>query len=115
MAREFSKAFYNSKEWEQTRNYILLRDHHECQMCGSPAEEVHHIKHLTPDNIGDVTITMNPANLVSLCKACHFEQHRGEHGNGRKNEEAYPYKFDANGYLIPKENCMLQDPRVEFR
>ena len=68
MARDFSKAFYNSKEWEKVRQFVLLRDHHACTICGAPAEEVHHIKHLTPDNIGDVSITMNPANLTSLCK-----------------------------------------------
>ena len=115
MAREFSKPFYNSKEWEKVREFVLLRDHHACQLCGAPAEEVHHIRHITPDNVNDVNITMNPANLISLCKACHFGEHRGEHGKGREKEEAYPYRFDSNGYLIPKENCMAVVPRMEYR
>ena len=115
MARKFSKSFYNSKQWEKVREYVLLRDHHECQVCGAPAEEVHHIKHLNPDNIGDANITMNPDNLISLCRECHFEKHRGEHGNGRKKEEEYPYQFDSNGYLIPKENCMAVVPGMITR
>ena len=102
MAREFSKSFYNSKEWEFTRNYILRRDKYLCTKCGNPAEEVHHIIHLTPQNIGDVNITMNPDNLTSLCKACHFDEHKGEHGRGRATQESNPYTFDENGMLIPK-------------
>ena len=102
MAREFSKSFYNSKEWELTRNYILRRDKYLCTKCGKPAEEVHHIIHLTPQNIGDVNITMNPKNLTSLCKACHFDEHKGEHGRGRETQENNPYTFDENGMLIPK-------------
>ena len=114
MAREFSKPFYNSKEWQKVREFVILRDHNECQVCGAPAEEVHHIKHITPDNVNDVNITMNPDNLVSLCKACHFEKHRGEHGKGREQEEAYPYQFDSNGYIIPKENCMAVVLSMKF-
>lgn len=105
MARTFSKAFYNSKEWAQVREAVLMRDKYLCQHCGKPAEEVHHIIHLSPNNIGDVSITMNMDNLVSLCKACHFEEHRGEHGKGRMANEdipEYQYEFDENGMLRPK-------------
>ena len=102
MARDFAKSFYNSKEWINTREFILKRDNYLCRDCGRPASEVHHIEHLTPQNIGDVTITMNPDNLVSLCRDCHFERHRGEHGKGRETQEDYNYTFDANGMLIPK-------------
>ena len=101
MARDFAKSFYKSKEWQQTRDYILKRDRYLCR-CGKPATEVHHIKHLSPQNINDVTVTMNPNNLVSLCRDCHFEEHKGEHGKGRANEEKNPYTFDENGMLVPK-------------
>ena len=103
MARDFAKSFYNSKEWELTREYILKRDNYLCVNCGKPAEEVHHKKHLSPENINDVSVTMNPKNLVSLCKNCHFEEHRGEHGRGRQVIEDNPYTFDDNGMLIPKQ------------
>lgn len=102
MARDFAKAFYRSKEWQQTREFCLNRDHYLCVICGKPAEEVHHKIHLNPRNINDVSITMNPDNLICLCKDCHFDQHKGEHGNGRKSQEDYPYEFDSNGNLILK-------------
>lgn len=104
MAREFSKAFYNSKEWELVRNSVLMRDRFLCTHCGRPATEVHHIKHLSPDNIWDTSITLNMDNLTSLCRDCHFEEHRGEHGRGRQaNESAEGYEFDANGFLVKKK------------
>ena len=104
MSRQFSKSFYRSKEWAKVREAVLMRDRYLCCHCGKPAEEVHHIIHLSPENIGDISITLNMDNLVSLCKDCHFEEHRGEHGRGRaKHEgETYNYTFDANGMLIPK-------------
>lgn len=79
-----------------------MRDNYLCVKCGKPAEEVHHKIHLSPSNIGDTSITLNPSNLVSLCRDCHFEEHRGDHGSGRKREEEYPYTFDENGQLIKK-------------
>ena len=110
MARDFAKAFYNSKAWLDTRQWVLHRDGMICRECIKrgrvvPAAEVHHIIHLTPDNICDTSITMNMDNLVSLCRDCHFEEHRGEHAGGRKaqeNEEPYNYTFDASGQLVPR-------------
>lgn len=107
MAREFSKAFYHSKLWQDTRELILKRDNYLCVHCGRPAEEVHHKIRLTPINIEDLNITTNPENLISLCKDCHFEEHRGEHATGRQSKEDYPYVFDANGNLIKAEQSPL--------
>ena len=100
MARDFAKAFYNSKAWEQVRKAVLMRDCFLCTKCGRPAEEVHHKKHLTPDNIGDPSVSLNMDNLTSLCKDCHFEEHRGEHAKGRETNEQTGYTFDENGYLV---------------
>ena len=103
MARDFAKAFYNSKEWQMVRASVLKRDNYLCVNCGKPAEEVHHKKHITPANIYDVSVTLNMDNLASLCKECHFEEHRGEHGSGRKKQEELPqYEFDENGMLVQK-------------
>lgn len=102
MARNFSKSFYNSKEWAAVRSAVLMRDRYLCR-CGKPATEVHHIVHLTPDNANDPSVSMNMANLVSLCRDCHFEEHRGEHAQGREKNESLPqYVFDANGMLVRK-------------
>ena len=101
MARDFSKSFYNSKEWKMVRESALRRDNYLCVVCGKPADEVHHIKHLSPDNIYDPSVSLNLENLQSLCRDCHFEAHRGEHASGRAAREEQPqYIFDENGLLI---------------
>ena len=104
MARDFAVRFYHSKAWESVREYVLMRDAYLCRMCGAPATEVHHIIHLTPTNIDDPAVSLSEDNLISLCRECHFEQHRGEHCGGRIREEQYEYEFDENGMLKKKEN-----------
>lgn len=94
MAREFAKAFYNSKEWKAVRDYCIMRDHHACVYCGEPVEEVHHKIWLTPFNINDWNISLNPDNLISLCHDCHMK----EHATAMENL----YTFDENGMLIQK-------------
>lgn len=105
MAREFAKVFYKSKEWRVTREYILKRDNYLCTKCGEPAEEVHHIIHLTPQNITDVRISLNPENLTCLCRNCHFDVHKVDKTNGIKQAHnsfdcGNEYEFDENGYLV---------------
>lgn len=103
MAREFARKFYRSKQWQKARVYVLQRDNYLCTMCGSPAEEVHHIIHLTPENISDPNITINPQNLSSLCKDCHHKVH--ERGKYAKHEVVREnLKFDKNGNLVKISN-----------
>lgn len=80
MAREFSKKFYKGKAWLKQRDYIYKRDKGLCQDCLekgkiTPGIEVHHIKHLTPDNINNPDITLSDDNLTLLCKECHHRRH----------------------------------------
>ena len=100
--RDIIGKFYKSRVWLKVRQTILMRDNYLCQHCGKPATEVHHIKHLTEDNVNDPNISLNPDNLVSLCWVCHRREHKGEDGFGRIREEANPYKFDENGMLVLK-------------
>jgi len=106
MAREFARSFYKSAEWQKVREYCMMRESYLCKKCGQPAEEVHHIIHLTPDNIYDPSITLNPDNLVCLCKACHFEEHYGDKGNGHTKTDRPQMPeiiFDENGFPMRKD------------
>ena len=81
MAKSFSKPFYNSKEWEKVRAYCLMREH----------------------NIGNPAIALNPDNLVSLCRDCHFARHRGDQVAGRNKHAAGvlpEITFDENGNAV---------------
>ena len=108
MARQFSEKFYKSKEWEQVRKYVLMRDRYCCKHCGRPAQEVHHIIHLSPENIWDVKVTLNPDNLVSLCRSCHFDIHAKDKARGHCTKNAYSdgdcadgFHFDESGQVVP--------------
>ena len=109
MARDFAKQFYHSPEWHKVRKAVLMRDNYLCVRCGAPAEEVHHKTHLTPKNIGDNSITIGMDNLVSLCRDCHFEQHRIDFAEAvAKSNQRRVHKrivnkdgtyFDDDGYI----------------
>ena len=108
MARSFSRSFYDSHEWEQVRAYVLMRDRYTCQRCGKPAQEVHHIIHLTPDNIWDVNISLNPNNLISLCRADHFLIHSEDKKEGKRKARGHQnngcadgFHFDEAGQVVP--------------
>lgn len=89
--------FYNSKLWRDTSKFIKIQRRGLCEKCGRVGQEVHHINHLTPFNLNDIDITINPDNLMLLCKGCHNEIH------GR-NKVREGLEFDENGNLIEKEN-----------
>lgn len=64
------KGFWNVRE------YVLDRDGHICQACGGKSKDrvlnAHHVIHKT--NGG----TDKPDNLITLCKRCHDDYHRGK-------------------------------------
>lgn len=80
MAKDFSKAFYRSKAWAKVREAAIVRAKGMCEMpgCYKPAEEVHHIIELTPENINDPDISLNQDNLMCLCRDCHFRIHEAD-------------------------------------
>ena len=47
-----------------------MRDRYMCTRCGRPAEEVHHIKHLTPENINDPQYYGVLAAIRYIVKEC---------------------------------------------
>ena len=76
MAKEFAKRFYKSKAWKLCRDaYIqhrIVADGGLCEVCHKvPGYIVHHKIPLTPNNISDPNISLNPDNLQYDCKACH--------------------------------------------
>ena len=76
MAKDFAKAFYNSKAWAACRSaYISERrliDGGMCESCGKePGYIVHHIEPLTAANINNPEVALNHDNLRYDCKECH--------------------------------------------
>ncbi len=95
MAKEWARRFYNSKAWKECRRFILRRDMYTCAHCHARAEEVHHIIGLTPDNIRDASIALNPNNLISLCHDCHTKITHGDTGDLPEG-----FVFDDSGQVV---------------
>ena len=85
--------FYQSDAWRRVRQQALERDHFYCQKClqmvemgrklrPNDATMVHHIKprSLYPE------LELDLSNLVSLCDACHNQEHP-ERGFGPEKRE----------------------------
>lgn len=59
---------------KQKLAYLLVaeRDNHQCQLCGSVANDVHHILFRSHGGSDD------PRNLICLCRSCHDLAHSDE-------------------------------------
>lgn len=89
----WAESFYSSLAWKRCRELVKKRDAYLCVDCMkknklTAAEEVHHIVELTPDNVTDPSIALDPSNLVSLCRECH----RARHG-----ARQHRYEIDERG------------------
>lgn len=100
-------SFYHSKEWQAVRRQVLDRDHYLCQVCKragriTPAGTVHHI---TPLRV-DYSKRLDPANLETICPACHNAEHR---------ERAQSLKKKKGKIKIEKQKDMYefkQNPEI---
>ena len=103
----FARKFYHAKAWQNARGVVIDRSHGLCERCMErgelkPADVVHHKIPLTPENVDDPDISLNPDRLIALCDDCHTEVHRmlGVGAmNGRKEDEPR-VGFDADGNVV---------------
>ena len=107
MAKEFARGFYRSKAWRNGREVVIARSHGLCERCLrkgelTPGHIVHHKIALTPENIDDPTVSLDPSLLEYVCKECHEEIHAEmEEGalNGRLPDRPR-VAFDADGNVV---------------
>lgn len=101
MAKEFAKPFYNSATWKSVRKaYIAQRiavDGGLCETCHKRVGViVHHVEHLTEENVNDRSVTASMENLRLDCKFCHDR----EEGHFIKQKKTL-CGFDENGQPLP--------------
>lgn len=94
--KPYAEKFYKSQRWQDTRNAYASSVGGLCERCKAKGiinagEIVHHIKHITPDNIHDPCITLDWNNLMLVCRDCHGELHAQEKR----------YSVDALGRVAP--------------
>ena len=78
--KDYATTFYSSKAWKQCRAAYMEKVGGLCEDClakgiYTPAELVHHIKEITPENINDPAVTLNWSNLRAVCRECHAAAH----------------------------------------
>lgn len=81
--RVFNQRFYTSREWQNVRNFVIVRDN-GCDL-GVDGYELHGgilIHHLNPimlDDIRNATeFLMNPEYLITTCLRTHNAIHYGD-------------------------------------
>lgn len=89
--KEFAKDFYKSRAWINCRAAYLSSRQYLCERClkdgrYTPADTVHHIVKLTPNNIFDPEITLNWKNLMAVCRDCHAALHGSRRPRYRVDE-----------------------------
>lgn len=94
MAREFAGNFYKTALWRNARRLYIQSVGGLCEQCYARGiikhgDTVHHKIHITPENIYDPNITLNPDNMILLCRDCHAELHKSQKR----------YKVEADGKL----------------
>lgn len=105
MAKEWAKPFYNSSAWKAARErYISERrnaDGGMCEICGERIGFiVHHCEELTPENVNNPEVALNPELFLYVCKECH-DKFEGHFYNFRAKKCGKRTEFDKNGQPIP--------------
>ena len=61
------------RDYDNTRQYIIARDHCECQICHGASRDKHlQVHHIDFRSNGGTNI---PSNLITLCETCHKKLH----------------------------------------
>ena len=87
--------FYKSVQWQRCRDGYFRRVGGLCEECLKqgliePAEIVHHIVHLTPQNVDDPNISLSFDNLIALCAKHHAAEHPEAHRGRNKRWRVAP-------------------------
>lgn len=81
--------------WQNFRRSIIAERGLKCQHCGeivirSEDLTLHHIDELTPENVNDAMISLNPSNVLVVHHDCHNQiHHRFGHQLGRSGKNVY--------------------------
>lgn len=99
--KDWAKQFYASRAWHELRAAYWAQ-HPLCERCKrrgryNATAIIHHKVYLTPRNIDDASVSLNPDNLEALCIDCHNR----EHSRRAPRVRAAQYTLRADGTLSP--------------
>jgi predicted kinase len=84
------KAFYASQKWVTFRLNLINERGNKCSRCSKvipKSVEIigHHKVELTPENVNDYTISLNPDLVELICFKCHNKEHKRFGHQGERN------------------------------
>lgn len=87
------KSFYASEKWQTFRKVIVAERGLNCEYCGQVISKpkdlhIHHKIELTPENVHDVSISLNPDNVMVVHHECHNNIHK-RFGYKNNSKEVY--------------------------
>ena len=89
------KSFYASEKWQSFRATIIAERGLRCEHCGEIVAKasdltIHHVHELTPENVSDMMISLNPDNVKVVHHDCHNQMHhRFGYQPGRSGRNVY--------------------------
>lgn len=88
------KSFYASDKWEKFRLGLIAERGPICERCGEVITNSknimgHHLIELTPENVNNYSISLNPEKVELVCFDCHNKDHK-----------RFGYKPDHNVYIV---------------
>lgn len=88
------KNFYTSSRWIKFRLLLINQRGNKCERCGEMIPRSidiigHHKTELTPENVNDYNISLNPNNVELICFDCHNQIHN-----------RFGYKVAKKVYLV---------------
>lgn len=114
------KSFYASETWINLRLQLINERGNKCERCKkriADSKELigHHIKELTPENVMDHMISLNPDNIEIICFDCHNKEHKrfGYSGSGRQVYLVYGPPMSGKKTLV-KENISRGDIVIDM-
>jgi hypothetical protein len=98
------KRFYTSDEWISLRLLLISERGNECAHCKkiiAKSKDIigHHTVELTPENVNDVMISLNPELIELVCFDCHNKDHR-RFGNQGEREVYVVYGPPMSGKMM---------------
>jgi hypothetical protein len=88
------KSFYASENWQRLRTALIAERGPTCQRCGkiiaNPLDLIgHHEVELTPENVSDYNISLNPEKIKLICFDCHHREHH-----------RFGYQYEKGVYVV---------------
>lgn len=114
--------FYRSREWEDFRKVLLaerMRDDGFVydEYTGKPLTKaydiiLHHVEELTEENVNDVNISLNPANIMIVSFASHNALHKRSSGGFKVKQVFLVYGSPLSGKTTWVRNNMNEGDLV---